>query len=166
MSWILSHRRLDQIPLSTRHIHIYTVSKLHQFLLEVQYLHCFLQLAGLLQTCSWWSVWVTGTGTRYSPCQGAAGASGWGLGPWAWWQRCRSAPAGCLWTEEWGDCVPTGSGCARVECFRGEQRERERERLFSTLVYHNQAVASDTAHVPSFIMAHLLAGAGGTFIHG
>ena len=46
------------------------------------------------------------------------------------------------------------------------ERERERERLFSTLVYHNQAVASDTAHVPSFIMAHLLAGAGGTFIHG
>lgn len=90
----------------------------------MDYLHCFLPLAGHLQMCFSWSAWVTAIGTRCSPCQGGAGASGWVLVQWVWWQRCRSGLVGCLWTVGWVGCVPAGSGCAPVGHFKTQLREK------------------------------------------
>lgn len=71
-----------------------------------------------------------------------------------WWQKCRSVPAGCLWTEGWEGCAPVGSGYALSERCEDKCLQHEMEQNCQVQVY-------DTEH-----KTHLPAGAGGAIVHG
>ena len=93
---------------------------------------------------------MTVTGKRYSPYQGGAGALEWGPGRWVWWQRCRSAPAGCLWTEGSGGCAPVGLGCALVGRFKMKGRAKRRFQQLKA-AYHAFPEVPGAAQETTFI---------------